>query len=289
MSLEEELEDVACSRQHGQITQEVFSCLSCREAYGHVVVLCAVCAETCHLKQQHEVISVGLKRNIGCDCGCGDGAPPCECAADPDEVRDWLNHEESLAAAHNFQGMFCWCDEPWTDVDAKMAQCAICSDWFHTKCIEAESGKPVDEEAFQEGIFICSSCGSLKRLGARVDALEYGTAQPPTPVCFSGCAAAPGQTVFLCRDFMDRLCRKDCCKAIVSSLNVLWEADDDDEDSQHELGNMIRQGFLEGIQHLSHDERIRAAEQFEQVAHHFQEALKNRKRSRDDDDDDADV
>ena len=74
--------------QYGVCCQQVFACRTCRDQYDRLLAqlhpewslseiqsmydvgaLCEQCAYHCHEARGHEVVELGMKRDIACDCG----------------------------------------------------------------------------------------------------------------------------------------------------------------------------------------------------------------------------
>ena len=58
----------SCTYSQGYITQECFVCLTCYNETKKPAVICLACSLHCH-DENHEMISIGFKRHMKCDCG----------------------------------------------------------------------------------------------------------------------------------------------------------------------------------------------------------------------------
>jgi hypothetical protein len=85
-----------------------------------------------------KIVELWTKRNFRCDCG-NSKFGEFVCKLFP--KKNVENAENSYN--HNFKGLYCSCDRPYPDPDAKaqeeMIQCIMCEDWFHEEHLGLES------------------------------------------------------------------------------------------------------------------------------------------------------
>ena len=196
-----------CSYEvHGCCSQQVFVCQTCRDQYDRLLrhlhptwsmteiqsvfdigALCEQCAHFCHELKGHEVVALGVKPAIACDCGNAlfrrldallhlentrnssithsiDDLPmlhPCELyPSKPFHTINMFNH--------NWRERWCYCDQ---EEELPMVQCVGCFDWFHEKCAKEKylevHGEPIDLED-EKRDFYCLAC-EQKRMGEMID------------------------------------------------------------------------------------------------------------------------
>jgi hypothetical protein len=89
-----------------------------------------------------KIVELWTKRNFRCDCG-NSKSGEFVCKLFP--KKNVENAENSYN--HNFKGLYCSCDRPYPDPDAKaqeeMIQCIMCEDWFHEEHLGLESSNEV--------------------------------------------------------------------------------------------------------------------------------------------------
>ena len=114
-----------CTYKKGYITQECFICLTCFLETKKRAILCLGCSVKCH-DDNHEIIPIGFKRHIRCDCGNNNYFV--ECKLKKKEEIEYDNPENIYN--HNMENKYCFCDTE-DDGNSTMAQCFFCEDWFH--------------------------------------------------------------------------------------------------------------------------------------------------------------
>lgn len=114
-----------CTYDKGYISQECFVCLTCFQETKKRAIVCLGCSIKCH-EDNHEIISIGFKRHIKCDCGNCNFINNCHLKKK--ENMDYENIENVYD--HNMEGKYCYCDKE-EDNESNMAQCFFCEDWFH--------------------------------------------------------------------------------------------------------------------------------------------------------------
>ena len=114
-----------CTYKKGYITQECFICLTCFLETKKRAILCLGCSVKCH-DDIHEIIPIGFKRHIRCDCGNNNYFV--ECKLKKKEEIEYDNPENNYN--HNMENKYCFCDSE-DDGNSTMAQCFFCEDWFH--------------------------------------------------------------------------------------------------------------------------------------------------------------
>ncbi|KAI9401177.1 hypothetical protein POPTR_001G091600v4 [Populus trichocarpa] len=139
--------------------QAIFSCLTCTPD-GNAGV-CTACSLSCH--DGHEIVELWTKRNFRCDCG-NSKSGEFVCKLFP--KKNVENAENSYN--HNFKGLYCSCDRPYPDPDAKaqeeMIQCIMCEDWFHEEHLGLESFNEIPRDEEGEPLyedFICKTCSTV--------------------------------------------------------------------------------------------------------------------------------
>jgi len=113
-----------CTYSKGYIQQECFICLTCLLETKKRAVLCLGCSIKCH--DEHEIVPIGFKRSIRCDCGNNNFFIDCKLKK-KDEI-DYDNPNNNYN--HNMENKYCYCDTE-DDGNSTMAQCFFCEDWFH--------------------------------------------------------------------------------------------------------------------------------------------------------------
>ena len=109
-----------CIYSKGYITQECFVCLTCFKESKKMAVIYLACSLRCH-DESHEMISIGFKRHIRCDCGNNNFYLNCNLKKNIEISYD--NPENKYS--HNMQGKYCYCDEE-EDEKKMMIQCFFC-------------------------------------------------------------------------------------------------------------------------------------------------------------------
>ena len=176
-----------CSfEQFGICRQQVFVCRTCRDQldrflmskhpevtrealskFYNVGYLCEECAHFCHTNRGHDVVALGVKDNVACDCGnriflqldemggSEEGHSFHSCYLCP-EKPEW---NSSNVYSHNCRERWCYCDE---EERLPMIQCVKCCDWFHNDCAErvwreTHGGRTIDlnDESID---FVCRDC-----------------------------------------------------------------------------------------------------------------------------------
>lgn len=87
------------------------------------------------------------KRGFRCDCG-NDKFPGFECQLVP---KTGLN--SGNVYGQNFQGRYCYCHGKYVLETDTMAQCLVCQDWFHDRCL----GTAIPDD---ESELICKECAA---------------------------------------------------------------------------------------------------------------------------------
>jgi len=158
-------EGKTCSFPKDPVVQEVFLCRTCNtcpEGSG----VCLGCYLQCHL--DHEVVELGPKTNLVCDCGNSRMSNKCT-----------LNSQKPLenpdnSYSHNFKGKFCICDSEDSEEtrESEMFMCVGCQDWFHSTCVQSANNShnladkefhqttipQVPLENLEEFFFVCEKC-----------------------------------------------------------------------------------------------------------------------------------
>lgn len=190
--------------QFGACRQQVFVCRTCRDQYDRLLLmqhpewnesqlsqcvdvgyLCEQCAHFCHTLRGHDVVALGAKNNVTCDCGNGlfrrldqliestDGleTPSLHgCSLYPEKEEYNMGNHYS----HNCRERYCYCDK---EESLPMVQCIRCCDWFHNECAqthyrETHNGQSIDLE--DESIdYICEACEGRQ---------SESVVTPPVPV-----------------------------------------------------------------------------------------------------------
>ena len=182
--------------QFGACRQQVFVCRTCRDQYDRLLqllhpdwtahqiqqqfdigVLCEQCAHFCHENKGHDVVALGVKNHVACDCGnalfrrldqLAVIANPSLASLPAEEIPSFHRcslypEKECLNGAacynHNMRERWCYCDGPEA---LPMVQCVRCCDWFHNACAakryrEDHDGKEIDLE--DESVdYVCAVC-----------------------------------------------------------------------------------------------------------------------------------
>ncbi|ORY01776.1 hypothetical protein K493DRAFT_334838 [Basidiobolus meristosporus CBS 931.73] len=170
-----------CTHSLGYLYQELYVCKTCTpdlsvfeksdqkdfgincESDWYPGAICYACSIACHA--DHELLELWSKRGFRCDCGLENKYPTKQCSLQPKDLKTDKNILNKYT--HNFVGRYCWCNaiyDPDSD-DSYMAQCSVCCDWFHDKCIGIEREMLDSCEGF-----ICRDCTEkhawLRKVGA---------------------------------------------------------------------------------------------------------------------------
>ena len=150
-----------CTYNKGYITQECFCCLTCFNETKKRAVLCLGCSIKCH-EDNHEIVPIGFKRHIRCDCGNNNFL--IECKLKKKEEIEYDNPENIYN--HNMENKYCYCDEE-DDGNYTMAQCFFCEDWFHKQHLNIfgnynenknDDNNKDDEEELPNLDLCCKNC-----------------------------------------------------------------------------------------------------------------------------------
>jgi len=258
-------EEGKCTHNDGYVTQPVYACATCFAATGELFGFCFGCSLSCHL--EHEVLELFNKRNFRCDCPTPKSAHICTISGHVQE------NNTSNKYNHNFQGTYCWCDQPYDhNSNVIMIQCYMCQDWFHDTCILKEYPHPVIPYE-GDNDFICKDC-MFKYSGflVKYPQLEYtqgvnkvddpterkekvyeehntgnvvpdnNTAQPGQPLCLIQ-DAAQGRigNIFLKLGWRKHLCRCPRCIKMYHLIGtdfLLKEENDYSEDEENDEDDM---------------------------------------------------
>ena len=152
-----------CTYNKGYITQEVSICLTCFSETKKHSVICSACSFHCH--EDHEILQIGYKRNVRCDCGNSHFNTQCNLIKD----KEYENYGNIYG--HNYEGKYCFCNEE-DNAERTMTQCFICEDWF---CEEHSDIYNLKKEELPEfGDFICRNCvGKIKKILEGYDIKNY--------------------------------------------------------------------------------------------------------------------
>ena len=207
-------EYMRCSwEQYGVCCQQVFVCRTCRDQYDRLLArqhpewstadinsmldvgaLCEQCAYHCHEARGHEVVELGMKKNVACDCGnmlfrrldqlilldqpslSQEDIPHLhECSLCPSKPEYTSNHFN-----HNWRDRWCYCDK---EERLPMVQCVSCCDWFHEDCAKERylltHGEMVDLED-EKNDFYCEACEAIK--GEQAVSMKSQQAELASPV-----------------------------------------------------------------------------------------------------------
>ena len=290
-----------CTYDAGYVTQNVYLCRTCSSG-GKKVVVCFGCSLDCH--SHHDILELWKKRAIRCDCGV-EG----QLCSLREKGRIEANTENKYVPEQNYEGLFCWCHQPYNYDDALLVQCVCCSDWYHDTCVLEEWRRnqmypditTFSDNMLDEALFICRDCVTAD-IGAYLpqvgwwqtrterekeegDKNEAG-ANDETKVekeASSSCVAPTGQgggSCFVVSDFQDRLCK--CARCAVLFEQRFLESDDEEEEEEEGNNNgqqsirPIRRQMSESLNgalgSISHDQQV-------QLAHgyvHFKELVVSR-------------
>ena len=189
--------------QYGVCCQQVFVCRTCRDQYDRLLArlhpewsateiqsmcdvgaLCEQCAYHCHEARGHEVVELGMKKSVACDCGnllfqrldqlalldqpslSREDIPHLhECSLCPSKPEQSCNHFN-----HNWRDRWCYCDK---EERLPMVQCVQCCDWFHEDCAKERylltHGEVINLEDEKKD-FYCEACKS--KIGSQVQPMQ---------------------------------------------------------------------------------------------------------------------
>ncbi len=143
-----------CTYNKGYITQECYVCLTCYKETKKYAIICLGCSLKCH-DEAHEMISIGFKRHIRCDCGNNNFYINCTLKKNDEMSYDNIENKYN----HNMEGKYCYCNEE-EDEKKIMIQCFFCEDWFHIEHLNY-FGKIEREEEDNDLPYmdlVCKSC-----------------------------------------------------------------------------------------------------------------------------------
>lgn len=140
-----------CTYTQGYITQECFVCLTCFNETKKLAIICLACSLRCH-DESHEMISIGFKRHMRCDCGNNNFYLNCQLKKNIEISYD--NPENKYG--HNMQGKYCYCNEE-EDEKKMMIQCFFCEDWYHIEHLNyfGKGDKDIKTEEENDKNIIC--------------------------------------------------------------------------------------------------------------------------------------
>ena len=127
-----------CTYSKGYITQECFLCTTCFQETQKRHVICLGCSVKCH-DDNHEIIPIGFKRKMRCDCGNNNFFIDCKLKKKEDIEYD----NPQNIYNHNMENKYCYCDME-DDGNSTMAQCFFCEDWFHKEHLYIFGGKNIE-------------------------------------------------------------------------------------------------------------------------------------------------
>lgn len=88
-----------CTRRLGITMQKMYSCTDCSNR-----ACCYACSIACH--SDHNIIELGTRRRILCDCGAG--FLNCKLESEPNS--EWKKeNSDTNVYNHNSEGLYCWC------------------------------------------------------------------------------------------------------------------------------------------------------------------------------------
>ncbi len=131
-----------CTYNKGYITQECFVCLTCFLETKKRAILCLGCSVKCH-DDNHEIVPIGFKRNMRCDCGNNNYFV--ECKLKKKEEIEYDNPGNIYN--HNMENKYCFCNME-DDGNSTMAQCFFCEDWFHKEHLYIFGDKKSEKNKF---------------------------------------------------------------------------------------------------------------------------------------------
>ena len=133
-----------CTYSKGYITQECFVCVTCFQETKKRAVLCLGCSVKCH-DDNHEIVPIGFKRNIRCDCGNNNYFIDCKLKKKEEIEYDNPGNKYN----HNMENKYCYCDDE-DDGNYTMAQCFFCEDWFHKQHLYIFGDKKTEKNKILE-------------------------------------------------------------------------------------------------------------------------------------------
>ena len=131
-----------CTYSKGYITQECFVCVTCFQETKKRAVLCLGCSVKCH-DDNHEIVPIGFKRNIRCDCGNNNYFIDCKLKKKEEIEYDNPGNKYN----HNMENKYCYCDSE-DDGNSTMAQCFFCEDWYHKEHLYIFGDKKTEKNKF---------------------------------------------------------------------------------------------------------------------------------------------
>ena len=132
-----------CTYFKGYIQQECFICLTCLQETKKRAVICLGCSIKCH--DEHEIVPIGFKRNIRCDCG--NTKYLIDCKLKKKNEIDYDNPGNCYN--HNMENKYCYCDTE-DDGNSTMIQCFFCEDWYHKEHLNIFGVKNKDKKNYGE-------------------------------------------------------------------------------------------------------------------------------------------
>ena len=106
--------------------------------------MCLGCSVKCH-DDNHEIVPIGFKRNIRCDCGNNNYFIDCKLKKKEEIEYDNPGNKYN----HNMENKYCYCDTE-DDGNSTMAQCFFCEDWYHKQHLYIFGDKKTEKNKFFE-------------------------------------------------------------------------------------------------------------------------------------------
>ena len=144
-----------CTYTKCYITQECFLCLTCFKETKKRAVLFLGCSIRYHGREDHDIISIGFRRHMKCDCGNKNFLINCAF-----KKKEEIEYDNPLNVDNqNMENRFCFCDIE-DDGNSTLIQCFFCDDWFHEKHlnifgIDLEN---IKEEELPDLPLVCKNC-----------------------------------------------------------------------------------------------------------------------------------
>ena len=249
-------EDKCTHCQGNMPTQSVYLCRTCTAEFGRKVVICFGCSLECH--GEHDILELWKKKDIQCCCGTGDLATCALASGVNDDGNREINTDQNFAPAHNFEGLFCWCNQPYEYEDnVLMIQCSLCTDWFHEMCIVKESNTSLNDDMIDSCAFLCRDCMTPElAFVAQKDESERNVIVCPRRKDAKELIVEERKSTFFPAGFEATVCQCDECPKL-----TFLELDDEEEDEEEEEENgvLLNRNIDDALQTLPHTNQFAMA------------------------------
>jgi hypothetical protein len=233
-----------CTFDLGYVRQDVYACTKCstpQQPSG----FCSSCKFACHGDHLEAVFDLYSKRGFRCDCGNSRSLNGCQLEPNKPPV----NEDNACVYSHNFSGLYCRCNRGYDPKLGDMSQCAMCEDWFHSRCLSVlglskrAAPKVLKTSSYE---LICGECvarlpvlrlyyhtlGKFVPKSIVTKAVVWPSGKPRSEACVRPeeelTEYPEGTDILWNAGFRDSLCACDECKEAYTAAGVGWIVDPTD-------------------------------------------------------------